>query len=212
MREDTAKYLLNLDPSSAYYDPKSRSMRDNPLAHKVDNTNVPYVGDNYVRYSGQADKFNHAQIFAWEAGEKGVDIHVQADPTKLELLHKEFKQRYEETAQNIKSSVLEKYGGEEHLNSLPKDLIFAQTENYEEYNRYGSVVKTQEKAEVKSKYIENEYVQNHTSVWGSYYNDGKWGYKCCLSTDKNAYCKLITKNDPDEKKIDADEAAKVATA
>lgn len=31
IREDTAKYLLNLDVKSAYYDPKSRSMRDNPL-------------------------------------------------------------------------------------------------------------------------------------------------------------------------------------
>lgn len=32
IREDTAKYLRNLDPNSAYYDPKTRSMRDNPLA------------------------------------------------------------------------------------------------------------------------------------------------------------------------------------
>lgn len=31
IREDTAKYLINLDPSSAYYDPKTRSMRDNPV-------------------------------------------------------------------------------------------------------------------------------------------------------------------------------------
>lgn len=30
IREDTAKYLLNLDPSSAHYDPKTRSMRGNP--------------------------------------------------------------------------------------------------------------------------------------------------------------------------------------
>lgn len=30
IREDTAKYLRNLDPNSAYYDPKTRSMRDNP--------------------------------------------------------------------------------------------------------------------------------------------------------------------------------------
>lgn len=30
IREDTAKYLINLDPTSAYYDPKTRSMRDNP--------------------------------------------------------------------------------------------------------------------------------------------------------------------------------------
>jgi pre-mRNA-processing factor SLU7 len=32
IREDTAKYLRNLDPNSAYYDPKTRSMRDNPYA------------------------------------------------------------------------------------------------------------------------------------------------------------------------------------
>lgn len=31
IREDTAKYLLNLDPESAYYDPKTRSMRDAPI-------------------------------------------------------------------------------------------------------------------------------------------------------------------------------------
>jgi pre-mRNA-processing factor SLU7 len=128
MREDTAKYLLNLDPNSAYYDPKSRSMRDNPLADKPDAKMVPYLGDNFVRYSGQATKFNKTQIFAWEAYEKGVDIHPQADPTKLEMLHQEFKQRYEECAKNIKSNVLEKYGGAEHLESLPKELILAQTE------------------------------------------------------------------------------------
>ena len=31
IREDTAKYLYNLDPNSAYYDPKTRSMRENPF-------------------------------------------------------------------------------------------------------------------------------------------------------------------------------------
>ncbi|VDN02270.1 unnamed protein product [Thelazia callipaeda] len=32
IREDTAKYLYNLDPNGPYYDPKSRSMRENPFA------------------------------------------------------------------------------------------------------------------------------------------------------------------------------------
>lgn len=32
IREDTAKYLMNLDLSSAYYDPKTRSMREAPNA------------------------------------------------------------------------------------------------------------------------------------------------------------------------------------
>lgn len=30
IREDTAKYLRNLDSNSAFYDPKTRSMRENP--------------------------------------------------------------------------------------------------------------------------------------------------------------------------------------
>ncbi|CAG8711172.1 28785_t:CDS:2, partial [Racocetra persica] len=29
---------------------------------------------------------------------------------------------------------------------------------------------------------------NHTSVWGSYWADGYWGYKCCRSFIKNSYC------------------------
>ena len=37
IREDTAKYLRNLDPDSAYYDPKTRSMRENPYAGKDPN-------------------------------------------------------------------------------------------------------------------------------------------------------------------------------
>lgn len=33
IREDTAKYLMNLDLESAYYDPKTRSMREAPVAN-----------------------------------------------------------------------------------------------------------------------------------------------------------------------------------
>jgi len=29
---------------------------------------------------------------------------------------------------------------------------------------------------------------NHTSVWGSFWNEGKWGYKCCYSFVKNSWC------------------------
>ena len=192
MREDTAKYLLNLDPNSAYYDPKSRSMRDNPFADTgKDSTTVPYIGDNYVRYSGEANRFAKSQMFAWEAYEKGVDVHQQADPTKLELLHKEFKERYEQYAKNIKASVLEKYGGAEYLDVPPKELLFAQTEQYTEYSRYGNPLKSQPKAVVKSKYIEDNCVHNHKSVWGSYWNEGKWGYKCCKSLDRESYCDIV---------------------
>lgn len=32
------------------------------------------------------------------------------------------------------------------------------------------------------------YINNHTSVWGSWWQDGTWGYACCHSTTKNSYC------------------------
>ena len=38
IREDTAKYLYNLDANSAFYDPKTRSMRENPFKNAKDPT------------------------------------------------------------------------------------------------------------------------------------------------------------------------------
>ena len=66
-------------------------------------------------------------VFAWEAYEKGADVHLQADPTKLELLAREFKDKKEKFKDNQKQSILERYGGEEHLDAPPKQLLMAQT-------------------------------------------------------------------------------------
>ncbi|KAL9982861.1 hypothetical protein ACROYT_G004970 [Oculina patagonica] len=128
------------------------------------------------------------QMFAWEAYEKGADVHLQADPTKLELLHKEYKVKKGDFEQDKKLSVLDKYGGEEHLNAPAKELLLAQTEHYTEYSRTGKVIKGQEKAVAKSKYEEDVYTNNHTSVWGSYWQEGTWGYACCHSFVRNSYC------------------------
>ncbi len=50
VREDRAKYLLNLDVDSAFYDPKTRSMRENPYAGTgVDPKDVLYAGDNALK-------------------------------------------------------------------------------------------------------------------------------------------------------------------
>lgn len=66
-------------------------------------------------------------VFAWEAYERGNDIHLQADPTKLELLHKEFGKRKHEFKKTAKDSILDKYGGQEHLEVPPRQLLLAQT-------------------------------------------------------------------------------------
>ncbi|GFY08754.1 pre-mRNA-splicing factor SLU7 [Trichonephila clavipes] len=189
IREDTAKYLRNLDPNSAYYDPKTRAMRDNPYKKTgLAPEELNYAGDNFIRYTGDTSKHSKTQLFAWQAYEKGVEVNLLAEPTKAELLHQEFQVKKEEVKDNIKSGILEKYGGEEYLQAPPKQLLFAQTEDYVEYSRQGQIVKGMEKAIVRSKYEEDVYINNHTSVWGSFWHDFKWGYKCCHSFIKNSYC------------------------
>lgn len=47
-------------------------------------------------------------VFAWEAYEKGSEVHLQADPTKLELLHKSFKVKKEEFKETQRGGILEK--------------------------------------------------------------------------------------------------------
>ncbi|CAK8698288.1 unnamed protein product [Clavelina lepadiformis] len=189
IREDTAKYLRNLNPNSAYYDPKTRSMRENPYAGTGKSlTELDFAGDNFVRHSGDTGEMAKMQMFAWEAEDKGVDVHLQADPTRLEMLQKSFDVRKEGFKNSQRDSILAKYGGIEHLDAPPKELLLAQTEDYVEYSRQGNVIKGQEKAKTKSKYVEDAYINNHTSVWGSYWKEGKWGYACCHSFIKHSYC------------------------
>ncbi|XP_072759153.1 pre-mRNA-splicing factor SLU7 [Anoplolepis gracilipes] len=186
IREDTAKYLRNLDPNSAYYDPKTRSMRDNPYAGTE--REVDYKGENFIRFSGDTQQHANAQLFAWDAHEKGVDVHLLAEPTKLELLKQEYDKKRDELKDKARDSIIERYGGDEHLKTLPKSLLLAQTEHYVEYSRYGKIIKGQDRQVIRSKYEEDIYPNNHMSVWGSYWQDGKWGYKCCYSFIKNSYC------------------------
>ena len=189
IREDTAKYLRNLDPNSAHYDPKTRSMRKNPYEGTGRNIEeVDYAGDNFVRISG--DTVNHAQssLFAWDASRKGLDVHVLAEPTKLEVLKKEFENKKAEFKTDVNKSILDKYGGAEHLDAPPRELIFSQTEDYVEYSRHGKLIKGDAPKVVRSSFEEDQYINNHTSVWGSWWSNGQWGYKCCHQLVKNSYC------------------------
>jgi pre-mRNA-processing factor SLU7 len=189
IREDTAKYLINLDPSSAYYDPKTRSMRDNPLLN-VPPEEARFAGDNFLRYSGEAPEVQELQLFAWQSEARGNDIHLNANPTQGQLLHQAYRETKEELRDTSKVSVLAKYGGEEHLAKPPKELLLGQTEEYVEYSRAGQVIHGKERAATRSKYPEDVYVNNHTSVWGSWYDTGSntWGYACCHSTVHISYC------------------------
>ncbi|WVQ73201.1 pre-mRNA-splicing factor SLU7 [Cryptococcus sp. DSM 104548] len=189
IREDTAKYLINLDENSAYYDPKTRSMRDAPVQN-MNPEDMKFAGDNFQRFSGDAAKMQKLELFAWQASQRGNNVQVHANPTAGELLHKEFQDKKEVLRDTNKTSILSRYGGEQHLQKMPKELLSGQTENYVEYSRQGQVIKGRERTTARSKYDEDNYINNHTSVWGSWYDlsNSQWGYACCHSFISNSYC------------------------
>ncbi|KKK13872.1 hypothetical protein P175DRAFT_0457017 [Aspergillus ochraceoroseus IBT 24754] len=187
IREDTAKYLLNLDLDSAKYDPKTRRMVD--MGAQEDQAAALVAEENFVRSSGDAAEFERAQRYAWEAQERGSQkIHLQANPTSGEIMRKKEIAEGEAKRQAQRKALLDKYGGGEHLNHTPlRDTMVIENEKFVEYDETGAIKGAPKKA-AKSKYAEDILTNNHKSVWGSWWHNFEWGYACCFSTVKNSYC------------------------
>jgi len=94
-------------------------------------------------------------MFAWQSESRGHDVHIQSNPTAAALMHKEFLEKKDVLKDKSAASILEKYGGEQYLQSVPKELRSGQTEHYVEYDRRGKVIKGMERAKAKSKYDED---------------------------------------------------------
>ena len=188
IREDTAKYLLNLDLDSAKYDPKTRSMVD--MGAQSDQAAALVAEENFMRASGDAAEFERAQRYAWETQERGDQdrIHLQANPTSGEYFRKKQKEEQDEKKQRQRKALLDKYGGAEHLQPGPlREAAVIENERFVEYDETGAI-KGEPKPAATSKYPEDVLVNNHTSVWGSWWSNFMWGYACCHSTVKNSYC------------------------
>ncbi|GMN53407.1 hypothetical protein TIFTF001_022549 [Ficus carica] len=112
IREDIAKYLLNLDVNSAYYDPKTQSMREDPLPADP-NENVGNPQDN----------------------------HLQAAPSQAELLYKNYKVIKEKLKSQLKDTITKKHGNAASGEELPRELLLGQSEREVEYDRAGRVIK-----------------------------------------------------------------------
>jgi pre-mRNA-processing factor SLU7 len=114
---------------------------------------------------------------------------MNALPTLTAKAHQQFAQKKDELENSQKSSLLQKYGGQEHMQpALSAAERMAVSEAYVEYGLDGSVVKGAAPAVARSKYEEDVYRFQHTSVWGSFWKEGQWGYACCKSMVRNSYC------------------------
>lgn len=184
IREDTAKYLINLDVNSSFYDPKSRSMREDPLkGMRTENTKHTFRGDNMYLNTPETNQTKVMEAFAWEAYKRGANVHFMAKPTQLEYMYKQHLEKKKAMKEEKKNHLLSKYKCHDVL--APQELLeLAQGDTVVD------VVSEKDRILAKSKFEENVHVMGHTSVWGSYYNKetGNWGYKCCRSEKMNLPC------------------------
>ncbi|KAF2724717.1 60S ribosomal protein L37 [Polychaeton citri CBS 116435] len=182
IREDTAKYLVNLDLDSAKYDPKTRSMIDTG-----DSTNELIADEGFQKAAGDATEFENAQRYAWETQERGDQekLHLQANPTEGEMLRKRKAEDEAERSAAKKKMLLDAYGDQSTVQAKPK--VLAASENFVEYDEKGRL-KGQPERKEKSMYPEDILLNNHTSVWGSWWKDFQWGYACCHSIVKQSFC------------------------
>ncbi|KAI0839560.1 Pre-mRNA splicing Prp18-interacting factor-domain-containing protein [Hypoxylon sp. FL0890] len=187
IREDTAKYLLNLDLESAKYDPKTRTMVD--AGATSDKAAALFAEEGFLRASGDAAEFEKAQKYAWEKQEKSGDTsqHMQANPTAGEYYRKKEREEAERKRAERQKLLAEKYGETPELPAALREAAVTESEQFVEYDESG-LIKGAPKVAAKSKYAEDIHINNHTSVWGSWWSNFKWGYACCHSFIKNSYC------------------------
>ena len=75
IREDIAYYLKNLDDDST----DRRDYSSDGIGKNADGTQK--LRADQVLDTGDMSDFRQAQLFAWEAHTKGVNIHLEAQPT-----------------------------------------------------------------------------------------------------------------------------------
>ena len=196
IREDTAKYLTDLRPDAPHYDPKSRSMRrgeglmagggSGPASALA----LPGGGD-FVRPASDADGFAAVAAHAAAAFERGHDVNAFAAPSQAAALAATFTARKAALDAAAKGAVTAAYGNAAApLDEEARALLTGQTEAYVEYSGATGRPLVGAPPPAVSRYEEDVFPGNHTSVWGSWFEVGtkQWGYACCHATAKGAYC------------------------
>ena len=123
------------------------------------------------------------------AAAAAAKLHLLANPTEGEMVLKRLAREADERRAAQRKALLDRYGGGEHLDKpdAGKAPLVTESERFVEYDERGAV-KGVPRVSPRSKYAEDVRVNNHASVWGSWWADFRWGYACCHSTIKQSYC------------------------
>lgn len=206
-RQDVPAYILNITSSNKMqYDPKSRLTKD-PSKGFV-NDKKQFV----KKLTGEAKGLDSLQNFAWEQNRQqeeikqrklfeqkltgknqstntskefqvDLNLNMEANPTAMMLQVRKQQQQQKMVSEKKRNDLLAKYGGGQFLNK-PQELV-----NNSELERVPANYLNIDKNGLKNSiYPEDRYFSNHSTIWGSHYIEGKWGYSCCKQTTRDTRC------------------------
>ncbi|ODQ68332.1 hypothetical protein NADFUDRAFT_81328 [Nadsonia fulvescens var. elongata DSM 6958] len=205
-REDTALYLRDLSEDAPVYNPKSKVLMDESMG---------YIDDKGLfrrNLSGAALEYEKLNEQVEKAMDQGIGMHLQANPTESAQLIKRLARDEQERVEKKRKELTAKYGDVEQASGNPKRMRRELTVkpvtgvDPDRLDETRSTTVNSHNVESKmaparatsshsdssaSKYEEDVHVGNHSSVWGSYWKDGAWGYACCQSLDKRSYCMKV---------------------
>lgn len=192
-RLDIPAYIHNITHNAnnkirIEYDPKSRLAKEATSA---------FINDDsaFVKRDTDGYKLTQLQKFSWDINradqqkqqkellEKllrinetqepvfNLDYSIEASPTYMQLKQKQHQQALGEEQAKKKSALLDKYG--------PKH----------EEKAIDETINTSKTASTPSVIFKLALGPSHTSVFGSYFENGKWGYQCCKSLEAKSVCK-----------------------
>jgi pre-mRNA-processing factor SLU7 len=167
-------------------------MKEDPNPEKSEEDST-YKGDDILKKTGDVGAFRALEMFSYNYNEKDSEFLFNGTPSQVELLHKDYKNKKQKIINEQKEKLYEKYGKEENkLDFISKEILVGQSETYFEYNMDGKIVNGKKKIFKKSKYLENILINDHVSVYGSYFEKKsmKWGFACCKQLDPTSYCTL----------------------
>lgn len=117
-----------MDPNSAPYDPKSRSLKANPNPD-IAEENQDFKGDNFVKISGDYINLIQSEGFMLDFNQKaqqleqlGNSINTLGMPSQFEILQKQFKAKKEQLKSDKMQNLGAKYGAQDDHFQIPSEI------------------------------------------------------------------------------------------
>jgi len=91
-------------------------------------------------------------------------------PTLTEMMFNKSKERDTKMKGVMYQTLTNTYGKTDHYESQDLGFMLDNGEGYHEWDTKGELIRRMEDKVPRSRYQEDQYINDHTSVWGSWWN------------------------------------------